>query len=195
LSRPRGRVALDGQRWITCKPTVLRRLRQAALRRPRAHIGLYCARRSPIRGLPPSTTIAWRSPIRLIAAAAAAASCGLPARVHPSLSPRGPSRRLPPPLSLGFSAKGDRGETLARVRDLIQIEPPSSNERSYSVGLWGRIACVGEPTCGPDVSVRTLHMMSGLDGIPGFPDPRKSSSSRLTGYPSTMRWSTSTRWA
>jgi hypothetical protein len=34
LSRSRVRVALDGQRWITCKPTVLRRLRQAALRRP-----------------------------------------------------------------------------------------------------------------------------------------------------------------
>ena len=36
------------------------------------------ARRSPIRDLSPSMTIRWRSPIRIIAAAAAAASCGLP---------------------------------------------------------------------------------------------------------------------
>jgi hypothetical protein len=131
-----GGVALDGRRWVACKPNFLLSVRalsntfrrlfldglEAAFRRselgffgdlvPLAEATAFAkrvralrqsafvvyakppfggpervlaispatriARRSPIRDLSPSMTIRWRSPIRIIAAAAAAASCGLP---------------------------------------------------------------------------------------------------------------------
>ena len=131
---PGGGVALDGRRWVACKPNFLLSVRalsntfrrlfldglEAAFRRselgffgdlvPLAEATAFAkrvrgrtpssstpsrrsagpsaywpispatriARRSPIRDLSPSMTIRWRSPIRIIAAAAAAASCGLP---------------------------------------------------------------------------------------------------------------------
>ncbi len=177
---PGGGVALDGERWIACKPNFLLSVRalsktfrrlfldglEAAFRRgelgffgdlvPLAEAAAFAervralrqsgssstpsrrsaapseclpispatriARRSLIRGSSPSTKMKWRSPTRIIAAEAVAASCGLP-RTSSFVAFSSTSCPTASTASATtFLAKGDRGESLARVRGLLQAQ-------------------------------------------------------------------------
>ncbi len=221
---PGGGVALDGQRWVACKPNFLLSVRalsktfrrlfldglEAAFRCgelgffgdlvPLAEAAAFAervralrqsgssstpsrrsaapseclpispairiARRSPIRGSSPSTKMKWRSPTRIIAAAGGS-------RVM-RLAPHEFIRRfllhvLPDGFHrirhYGFLAKGDRGESLARVRGLLQAaadrrgrrRPASPRQTQHAREPFARC-----PDCGG--LMRRIGLVAPVDG-------------------------------